>query len=315
MASKSLSRESQLSITAAPFLYKSSFTKVLPWRIKQLVSHRRSRTFGDGDISIVEGERRLDGKLSRQLPERRSWVDGKASIGTSFLEYGTETPRQEDTACSPSPSLYDSLSPSPKILYLQTNENLSDLSGDALSWSLIFSASKESSAPPSKSTFNLLEALHLEPSNDDEQTPTPTIKDTRSSCDETSFKVYEGIKQLIQETDEAFKGISVMAPDSLEAGQTNSDAAKETKTAEVDRHVLKKKQRKIPATRSNSVSKAKRTKSTKKRARLINLTSTIPPTNVSPSQNQRWTQLADMTDNISGIFSGRMFGKMEVNEM
>lgn len=314
MASKNLSRESQLSITAAPFLYKSSFTKVLPWRIKQLVSHRRSRTFGDGEISIAEGERRLDGKLSRKLPERRSWVDSKASIDNPFLENSSENRQKKNIACSSSFSLCDSLSPSPlpKILYLQPNE---DLSGDALSWSLIFSAAEESKAPPSKSTFNLLEALHLEPSNDDEQTPTPTIKDSRGSCDETSLQVYEGIERLIRETDEAFKGISVMAPDSLEVGEASSDAKKEPKMAEVERHVLKKKQRKIPATRSNSVSKAKRTKSTKKRARLLNHTSAIPLTSVSPSQNQRWTQLADMTDNISEIFSGRRFGKMEVNEM
>lgn len=356
MASKTSSRNSQLSVSqyvppaatsrsslvngAAPFLYKTASVKALPpmilqktgWRIKQLISHRRTRTFDDGEISKAERERRFDGKPSRRLSKRSSWVgNGKTSLDVPFLERSNEDgPRQKYvTAHSSSSSLCscdcqtndDTPRPlfseprSPKILYLQPS---AELSGDAKIWRLIFPDESEP-PPPSKSTFDLLEALALEPT-DDETTPTPTIKNTRSSSEnQTSPEVCEGVVQLIRETDEAFKDINTAlasdANQSTKANETKKEEPTQTLT-EMDRHVLKK-QRKVPVSRTNSISKAKRTKSTRKRARLLDLAAsapTVPPTSSSTTQSPRWT-LVDMTDNISDIFSGRMFGKMEVNEM
>jgi len=359
MATKSLSRESQLSINqyvpaaaasrsslvsgAVPFLYKTASIKTLPpmilqrtgWRIKQLISHRRSRTFDDGEISTVDRERRLGGKLSRRPSKRRSWIaNSKTSIDVPFLDHGSDGGQQQaditahsstsslsifDCDTNNAPSLFCEPR-SPEILYLEPSSNLG---GDAQRWRLIFPEEKSASSRPSKSTFDLLEALALGPT-DNEKTPTPTIKNTRKSSEKhKESETHEGVKQLIRETDEAFKLISVKLeqtePDPKPLQETNEVANEESKSQEKDleRRVLKK-QKKAPTTRLNSISKAKRTKSTKKKARLLDLAaagSATSPAISSPPLSQRWT-LVDVTDNISDIFSGtRRIFRTEVNEM
>ncbi|KAF4627927.1 hypothetical protein G7Y89_g10224 [Cudoniella acicularis] len=323
------------------------------WRIKRFISHRRKPSLEE----TVEGQEECstEEKLSTNTTRRLSWLsqspysESLRRTNSSATTKCRPLPPSNNTAYSSASSLCScecqtnsatiecSLSkpaPSPDlfdILYLPLLPAAK--TGDAKTWQLIFSepVSRSSNSPTSKSgskssleidtrisTFDLLEALSMDPVDND-KTPTQSIKQVEDSeMDDLSADV----DQLIRDTDEAFKAVGSALADAKAATQGWYDTPAIStikRTPTIPRGVLKKNSRNnVPAvksllSRSVSVSKSNRKKSTKKRKTniLTRAMKSIPP----PPANMpsRWT-LTDMTTNMVDVFSGKLF-RTEVDEM
>jgi hypothetical protein len=227
-----------------------------------------------------------------------------------------------------------------EILYLQAAKS-SSFSGDARTWRLIFSelasqspllsfvsprlqpsSSTSTTAQTSRSsTLNLLEALAIEPLSDDEETPTPSIS-TRNyvtNMERRSDSVPSDLEALALKTDSALKAASSSLADAK--ASTEGFQKKYNSQAQFSqlRQVLKK-QRKVPMSRTKS--KARRKKVGKKKSQLLETSIAASKSVFEPasaplaSTNPRWTMtMTEMTDNMAGIFSGRIFNKGHVEEM
>jgi hypothetical protein len=216
----------------------------------------------------------------------------------------------------------------PDILYLPPLYS-TNTSGDAQAWRLIFSENLSRSpgscwskfdtnkplpltTPARGLTFDLLEALAIDPVDED-RTPTQSI---REAGDSDMEELSENVEQLIRETDEAFRAVGSALADAKAATEgwydTSISMSKPvTRNVPISCSALKKEPR-SPISRSMSVSKGKRKKSFKKKTTFLGRAlRRVPPTpaNTPP----RWT-LTDMTTNMVDVFSGKMF-RTEVDEM
>jgi hypothetical protein len=167
------------------------------------------------------------------------------------------------------------------------------------------------------STFDLLEALSIEPVDED-KTPTQSARNSEESDMEN---VSDNVDQLIRETDEAFQAVGNALEDAKAATQgwyDTPEAAQTPRSVIRPLAILRQNSRsqltlaKSPLGRSVSVIKTKRKKPMKKRMNLLGRTlktSPPPPAN-TPT---RWT-LTDVTANVVDVFSGKIF-RTEVDEM
>lgn len=231
--------------------------------------------------------------------------------------------------CSLSKPKVDSV---PEILYLPPLPSTTN-SGDAKTWRLIFSEPlllPQRSNPPGQLgklfvsrlfvpevTFDLLEALELDPAEDYDKTPTPSLNMAESNNEgsDSSDDISHNIKQLIQETDKAFQAVGIALAD-MKATQESQDsgiAEQVTRTIGIPRGIPKKQQSttnvslKTPISRTKSTGKPQRTAFYRKR--LDKLTKAAPKAIHIPSHT-RWTDVTNMVD----VLSGKMF-RTEVDEM
>lgn len=167
-------------------------------------------------------------------------------------------------------------------------------------------------------TFNLLEALALSPEGEDEEvfdgreTPRPAVKEQRAPLVELS----DNVQQLIRETDEAFKAVgsalaearlAAITPTQDDYEQAGCTQTPQSRPTTPSRTILKKPPRIIISphkspTRASSVSKT-----TRKKARRQRSKSRI----TTKPNSSRWT----LTDNVSEMFNGRLFNRIEADEM
>jgi hypothetical protein len=184
---------------------------------------------------------------------------------------------------------------------------------------------------PTKLTFDLLEALEIQPDNEEMATPVPIMPSTpprrksTPTLDQGSGQHSENIQQLIQEADEAFGTVGVDMRtvgksdlDSRVPDQETAIAPPPTRPAPTPpvrrrppplRHPLIKKRLSQPVlpplkspARSASVSKAKRQKSQK-------LRNGRPPRPVVKKQRSKWSV------NAKDLLTVRLFSRLEVDEV
>ena len=229
------------------------------------------------------------------------------------------------------------------ILYLPPLSS-TNTSSDAKAWRLIFSENLSRSpassctkldaqralpttagTPPTTtvrgSTFDLLEALALDPV-DDNRTQTQSL---RGIVDSDMEELSENVEQLIRETDEAFRAVGSALADAKAATEGWYDTPISTskplpRIVATSPGALKKQPRppvsplKSQNSRYISVSKGKgkRKKPSKKKTTFLGKAlRQVPPT---PSNTPpRWT-LTDMKTNMADVFGGKMF-RTEVEEM
>jgi hypothetical protein len=125
----------------------------------------------------------------------------------------------------------------------------------------------------------------------------------------------DNVEQLIRETDEAFKAVDFATTDAKEAIRDWSLKDHNTSMTRDTAKYIARKQIKVPITRHASVSKPKRKKSSKVKAkssknRKLALQTHGPFITHSP----RWT-LTEVTGNMAELFGGRIFGRLEADEM
>ena len=208
-----------------------------------------------------------------------------------------------------------------EILYLHPVSQTT-ASGDAKTWQLIF---PESTSRPElvsvvnsdpKRTFDLLEALEIDPIDGD-TTPTQSTRNTQE-FDMAEFS--DNVDQLIKETDEAFQAVGLALADAKAAipERLEKSANSPLRTTAMPRESPGKKRSipnlttKMPIARSSSVVKSKRQpfhlRKTKQPSRVWSR-------NASPDSmtSERWT-LTDVTSNLVDVFSGKVF-RTEVDEM
>ena len=196
--------------------------------------------------------------------------------------------------------------------------------GDARNWRLILSdlAIQSPLLPFRKSTdktedkrlhhhtFNLLEALSIDPISDNEKTPTPSLnllgkpqQDPNSplmglSPTSIDSSTSAGIEALARQTDEAFRAVGNALEEAKASTQLFTMAS--SSSAPPAPLMQVKKQRKAPIARTKS--RAKRTKSSRKKK-------------VECRREARWTMsVTEVTDNVADIFTGRIF-KNDVEEL
>ena len=171
------------------------------------------------------------------------------------------------------------------------------------------SKSASSTTVAEGSTFDLLEALAIDPL-DNNNTPTQSIKYT----DEHEMgEISDNVEQLIRETDEAFKAVGTALADAkavTSGWYDDEDSMSLKRSFSVARGVLRKGPR-SPMSRSMSITKPKK----RPIKRRTNLFGKAPPTVPPPPTNtpSRWT-LTDVTSNVVDVFSGKIF-RTEVDEM
>jgi len=212
------------------------------WRLKQLLSHRRKPSL-DNSGNGLEEFYFTDSKLSTNAPKRLSWLSqspsteiplplrrtsSSATARTHYLPLGSTTAHSSASSlcscdCDANPaavqqplSKSDQPPSQPAILYLPP-VSPTNSSGDAKTWRLIFSEHlprspastvKQFRAKPpptiaAGSTFDLIEALALDPIDND-RTPTQSL---RYSEDSGMEDFSDNVQQLIKETDEAFRAV------------------------------------------------------------------------------------------------------------
>jgi len=324
-------------------------------RIKQFISHRRVNSMEEsGDL--VEEERFTERRISTNTPRTSSWLSQTPSTEfTTIRRTNTATARGPplalpvSSACSsvsslcscdcesnPASNEYSLSRPQPRLpssetLYLPPLSS-AETCGDAETWRLIFSEASSLSPESTSSdtgtktpsftkarlsTFDLLEALSIDPVDEAKTSAQSSRRSRKSEMENVS----DDVDQLIRETDEAFQAVgnaleNVKAAtqgwyDAPEAAQTTSSVAKPLA-------ILRRNSRsqmsltKSPPGRSVSVIKPKRKKPMKRRRNLLARalkTSPPPPAN-TPT---RWT-LTDVTANVADVFSGKIF-RTEVDEM
>jgi len=125
----------------------------------------------------------------------------------------------------------------------------------------------------------------------------------------------DNVEQLIRETDEAFKAVDFAITDAKEAIRDWNVKDHNTSVTRDTAKSIPRKQIKVPITRHASISKPKRKKSSKAKAkssknRKLALQTHGPSTTHSP----RWT-LTEVTANMAELFGGRIFGRLEADEM
>ncbi|TVY88300.1 hypothetical protein LAWI1_G006541, partial [Lachnellula willkommii] len=320
-------------------------------RLKQFIAHRRTDSFETaGDIG--EGEGLTDKSFSTNNPRRLSWLSQSPPTEIATLR-GTSSsartlsrplPPATSTAYSSSSSLCScdyksdpcpiecSLSSpeptprSPEVLYLPPLSSTKSR-GDAETWRLIFSeplssttstssnkTKASSSAKTRLSTFDLIEALSIDPVDED-TTPTQSVKSSESS-DMEDFS--DGVDQLIRETDAAFQAVGNALEEAKAATHGWWESSPVKLPVTIPRTLLMNDPRlpvmplaKGPLSRSVSIAKAKRKKTAKRRNILGRALRTVPtPPADAPA---RWA-LTDVTTNVVDVFSGKMF-RTEVDEM
>jgi hypothetical protein len=323
-------------------------------RLKQFIAHRRRNSFeNSGDV--VEEERFTDRNISTNTPRRLSWLSQSPSAEFATLRRASSSattrsrplPPTTSTAyssssslCScdcesdPSPVEYSLSSPEPRprsseILYLPPLSS-TKTRGNAKTWRLIFSeplspspASSSSDADTKTSsfanarvsTFDLLEALSIDPIDED-TTPTQSVRSLEISDMED---ISGDIDQLVRETDRAFQAVGNALEDAKAATQGRWESSLAKRPVTIPRVLLKNNSRfpilplsKSPLSRSVSVTKSKRKKPVQKRRNILGraLRAAPPPPANTPT---RWT-LTDVTTNVVDVFSGKMF-RTEVDEM
>ncbi|KAH9209678.1 hypothetical protein DL95DRAFT_476563 [Leptodontidium sp. 2 PMI_412] len=219
--------------------------------------------------------------------------------------------------------------PLPELLYLPPLSP-EDTSPDAKTWRLIFQEPFSRPLIPDELRLGTKISLTTEFGTgspfddsvgvlstgliDDDRTPTQSLRYTGES-DMEDFS--ENVEQLIRETDQAFQAVGTALADAKAAtkGWYQPSRPAPLKPTSIARGILKMHSRsplKSPSLRSVSVSKSKKKRPAKKKTNLFDRTSPkVPP----PPANTpaRWT-LTDVTANMAGVFSGKMF-RTEVDEM
>lgn len=262
---------------------------------------------------------------SRPLPPTSSNASSSESSLCS-CDCNTYPVSFEHSLSTPEPKPHSS-----EILYLPPLSS-SRPRGDAKTWRLIFSESSSPSPSPSPasspsdtdvqasafanarvSTFDLLEALSMDPMDED-VTPRQSIKSLEiSDMDDISGDV----DKLIRETDEAFQAVGNALEEAKAATQGWWESTPAKRPVILPRVMMKNGARfpvsplsKSPLSRSVSV--AKRKTPVKKRMNILGraLRAVPAPTSNTPA---RWT-LTDVTTNVVDVFSGKMF-RTEVDEM
>jgi hypothetical protein len=154
---------------------------------------------------------------------------------------------------------------------------------------------------PTEATFDLMEALAIDPTDND-KAPTQSIQDEEDAdADNNSLNV----ERLIRETAQAFEAV----------GRTLADAKAATtvtKTVLNPRGVSKNRTR-SPISKSMSISKERRRIVDNKRSHLFSR-ALGPGSSPTTDGSSRWTMMTDVTANMAEVFSGKMF-RMEVDEL
>ncbi|KAG0645926.1 hypothetical protein D0Z07_7846 [Hyphodiscus hymeniophilus] len=189
---------------------------------------------------------------------------------------------------------------------------------NGLSWAPQISA-KEIRQPhravTRSSTFNLLEALTLDPIDCDRTPTQSTIITEQSDMD----SLEDNAEKLIRETDEAFQAVGNALADARTVTQGwRQDADPEPVARHIPepRGAARKASKPFAMTRTYSVSrtqsaaKGKRKGFRRKKKLLSQIRNVSQP---SANAQARWT-LTDITANVVDIFSGIMF-KVEADEM
>ncbi|TVY33928.1 hypothetical protein LOCC1_G008473 [Lachnellula occidentalis] len=337
-----------LQCTAAAMLLQKTSS-----RFKQFIAHRRKDSF-ETSGEIKEGAGLTAWNLSTNNPRRLSWLSQSPPTEIATLRRTSSSARTRSrplppatsTAYSSSSSLcscdcksdpcpvecsLSSPEPSPRppeVLYLPPLSSTKSRS-DAETWRLIFSepllslpastspdtnTKASSSAKTRVSTFDLIEALSIDPVDED-TTPTQSVKSLELS-DMEDFS--GGVDELIRETDAAFQAVGNALEDAKAATQGWWGSSPVKRPVTIPRALLMNNPRipimplaKGPLSRSVSIAKAKRKKTAKRRNILGRALRTVPtPPADAPA---RWT-LTDVTTNVVDVFSGKMF-RTEADEM
>ncbi|TVY28334.1 hypothetical protein LHYA1_G003670 [Lachnellula hyalina] len=322
-------------------------------RFKQFIAHRRKDSFEtSGDIG--EGGGLTDRNLSTNNPRRLSWLSQSPPTETATLRRTSSSARTRNQPLPPATSSASSSSSSlcscnckpdrcpiecslsspeptprsPEILYPPPLSSTKSR-GDAETRRLIFSeplllspastsSNTNTKASPSAetrvSTFDLIEALSIDPVDED-TTPTQSVK----SLDLSDMEDFSGdVDQLIRETDAAFQAVGNALEDAKAATQGWWLSSPANLPVTIPRTSLMNNPRlsiiplaKGPTSRSVSIAKAQRKKTAKRRNILGRALRTVPIQ--SANAPPRWT-LTDVTTNVVDVFSGKMF-RTEVDEM
>ncbi|KAL3422132.1 hypothetical protein PVAG01_06288 [Phlyctema vagabunda] len=228
--------------------------------------------------------------------------------------------------------------PNPDILYLPPLKSATSLGSDAKTWRQIFSGSPPKSPAyssqryifesqkaaantvPTGETFDLLQALTIEPA-EDEPTPTPSVKGMADRAPEiVAERVADNVEQLIRETDAAFQAVGTALADAKVATQDWYDIGSASNTARATTITRKasKRQYHRPAsplknhsTKATTFAGSKRKKSTRKKTGILTRRNRAVPAPVAPPTTRH--TLNDMTLNMAEVFNKRF--RTEVDEM
>lgn len=316
------------------FLHKTG------WRIKQLISHRRHSSL-DGDdttncyqIRSANSVNSTRGSWNYQIPPTFDGGNIKKEVGSTSAPPSTTTAYSSTSSlCSCKSSTDHSLSDlqptasSAQVLYLPLLPKPATL-GDAKTWQLILSKDITQTATPSsreldsnplqipagerEATFNLIEALEIDPEEDHDKTPTQSILERKGSSMESSS---DGRGQLIEEgvnPSKVVKETTDMTRSSTYLNQTIPFAGSQADCIRISTTGEGKTPGKLPNTRSRPRLAAKNQPFYHRTTRKLGRTGSkkVHVRRVAP---ERW-KLNDVTANIVEVFSGKIF-KTEVDEM